>query len=563
MNIRQIHRNFVNIKRFQEIAYILAKYGFTDLLDFLRVDQALGLAKKVGLVSKEFALFSRAQRLKLAAEELGPTFIKLGQILSTRDDLLDSDYIEELKKLQDQVREVPSEEVKLTLKQFYDVDDLNEIFDRFDYSPIATASISQVHEAYLLTGERVIVKIQRPKIREIIEQDLGVLSYIAELIQEQFGDPEDPASWSQVIGDFIHQIIQELDFGREARLMLRFDAMFKDDSGIKIPKVFMQYSGNKVIVQELIDGCRLDDLDGLQKMDANFGLIAERLIQSFFQQVFSEGVFHGDPHPGNLRVLPDNVLVFLDFGLVGQLDNDNMTQLTRIFWGAGREDFELVSRSFNKLCRGTILGVNETMTMEFRDLILAYRSLTMQEIKVDILLPAADQILKRGQLRLPSQLSILFKSLICLERVVNKLNANLNLMDFLLPRIQQMIRKRLEVKSMSNHVTDSSLLMYDYMAEIPKDLFQIVKNIQKNQHEASVRHSKLEFWLQNFEKILNRAILGLLVSSTLIGSSLLLSFIKPGENLLYVLAYAGYICAALFALVIIYSIVTVGQPGKE
>lgn len=563
MNIRQIHRNFVNIKRFQEIAYILAKYGFTDLLDFLRIDQALGLAKKVGLVSKEFALFSRAQRLKLAAEELGPTFIKLGQILSTRDDLLAPDYVEELKKLQDQVREVPREEIEITLKRFYDVQDVSEIFDRFDFSPIATASISQVHEAYLLSGERVIVKIQRPKIREVIEQDLGVLSYIVELIQEQFGDPEDPANWSQVINDFIHQIIQELDFGREARLMLRFEAMFKDDSGIKIPKVFMQHSGSKVIVQELIDGCKLDDLDGLQKMNADFGLLAERLIQSFFLQVFSEGVFHGDPHPGNLRVLPDNILVFLDFGLVGQLDNDNMNQLTRVFWGAGRGDFELVARSFNKLCRGTILGVNETMTMEFRDLILAYRSLTMQEIKVDTLLPAADEILKRGQLRLPSQLSLLFKALICLERVVNKLNADLNLMDFLLPRVQQMIRKRLEVKSMSNHVTDSSLLMYDYMAEIPKDLFQIVKNVQKNQYEASVRHSKLEFWLKNFEKILNRAILGLLVSSTLIGSSLLLSFVKPGENLLYILAYAGYICAALFALVIIYSIVTVGQPGKE
>ena len=195
--------------------------------------------------------------------------------------------------------------------------------------------------------------------------------------------------------------------------------------------------------------------------------------------MFSEGVFHGDPHPGNLRVLPDNILVFLDFGLVGQLDNDNMNQLTRVFWGAGRGDFELVARSFNKLCRGTILGVNETMTMEFRDLILAYRSLTMQEIKVDTLLPAADEILKRGQLRLPSQLSLLFKALICLERVVNKLNADLNLMDFLLPRVQQMIRKRLEVKSMSNHVTDSSLLMYDYMAEIPKDLFQIVKMFKR------------------------------------------------------------------------------------
>ena len=253
--------------------------------------------------------------------------------------------------------------------------------------------------------------------------------------------------------------------------MLRFEAMFEDDPGIKILKLCNIHS--KVIVQELIDGCKLDDLDGLQKMNSDFGLLAERLIQSFFLQVFSEGVFHGDPHPGNLRVLPDNVLVFLDFGLVGQLDNDNMNQLTRVFWGAGRGDFELVARSFNKLCRGTILGVNETMTMEFRDLILAYRSLTMQEIKVDTLLPAADEILKRGQLRLPSQLSLLFKALICLERVVNKLNADLNLMDFLLPRVKQMIRKRLEVKSMSNHVTDSSLLMYDYMAEIPKIYFRL------------------------------------------------------------------------------------------
>lgn len=562
MNIRQIHRNFVNIKRFQEIAYTLAKYGFTDLLDFLHIDQALGFAKKMGLVSKEFALFSRAQRLRLAAEELGPTFIKLGQILSTRDDLLAADYLVELRKLQDQVRAVPKAEIIALLKNFYDVNDVSEVFDHFNYSPVGTASISQVHEAYLKSGEHVIVKIQRPKIRDMIDQDLGVLSYVSNLIQDQFGDPDDPANWSQVISDFIHHIIQELDFGREARLMLRFEAIFKEDSGIKIPKVFMQHSGRKIIVQEFIDGCKLDDFAAMKDMQVDLGIVGERLIQSFFLQVFSEGVFHGDPHPGNLRVLPGNVLAFLDFGLVGQLDHENMIQLTRVFWGAGRGDFELVARSFNKLCRGTILGVNDAMTMEFRDLILAYRSLTIQEIKIDVLLPAADEILKRGKLCLPPHLSLLFKSLICLERVVNQLNQNLNLMDFLLPRVQQMISKRLEIRSLSDHFTDSSLLAYDYMAEIPKDLFQIMKNIQKNQQEASVRHSRLEFWLQNFEKILNRAILGLLISSTLIGSSLLLSFIKPGENLLYVLAYAGYIIAAIFALVIIYSILRIGTPGK-
>lgn len=563
MNIRQIHRNFVNIKRFQEIAYTLAKYGFTDLIDFLNVNFALGFAKKVGLVSKEFASYNRAHRLRLAAEELGPTFVKLGQILSTRDDLLAADYVNELRKLQDQVKAVPQSEIDVLLKSNYEITNVDELFDYFNYSPMATASVSQVHEAYLKSGERVVVKIQRPKIREIIEQDLGVLSYVADLIQDQFGDPDDPAKWSQLIGDFINNIIQELDFGRESRLMLRFEAMFRDDPGIKIPKVYMQYSGRKVIVQEFIGGCKLDDFQAMSEMGVDLGVVGQRLIQSFFLQVFSEGVFHGDPHPGNLRVLPGNVLAFLDFGLVGQLDHENMTQLTRIFWGAGRGDFDLVARSFNKLCRGTILGVNDAMTMEFRDLILAYRSLTLQEIKVDILLPAADEILKRGQLCLPSQLSLLFKSLICLERAVNQLNENLNLMDFLLPRVREMVSKRLEVKNMSDHFTDSSLLAYDYMTEIPKDMFQIIKNIQRNQQEASLRHSRLEFWLQNFEKILNRAILGLLLSSSLIGSSLLLSFVKSGDSFLYFLAYAGYVIAGVFALIMVYTILRIGTADKK
>jgi len=542
---------------------VLTKYGFTDLLDFLHVDLALGLAKKVGLVSKDYQFMPRAKRLRLAAEELGPTFVKFGQILSTRDDILSSQYLEELQKLQEEVSPVSYQEIERELLRAYEIESLEEVFAHFDTTPLATASISQVHKAQLKSGEWVIVKVQRPNILDLMQTDLVILSYIAALIQEQLGDPDDPANWSRILEDFMKYVVEELDFNREARLMLRFGDMFDDWKEVHVPKVYLNYSNRKVLVQEYIDGHSLGNLDKFRLGVEEKKKIGESLIRSFFVMVFQEGVFHGDPHPGNLRVLSDNTLVFLDFGMVGQLDRENMSLITRVFWGAGRGDFELVARSFHKICRGTILGMNQGLVTEMRDLILSYRKLSLAYIHMDQLLPSIDEMLRRNKLRLPTELSLLFKSLISMECVIRQLNANINLMEYLIPQVQNVVEKQLELDSLKSRFTDRSLLVYDYLSEIPDDLFQILKNIQRNQAESTTRHKRMEYWFYSLEIILNRAVLGLVITGFLIGSSFLLAFNRNQENLLYFLGLSGYILAGGFAVILVFSILKVGAARKD
>lgn len=559
MKIRQIHKKYVNIKRFQEIVTIFAKYGFTDLLETLQVDRILGLARKVGLVSKEFALLPRAERMKLAAEELGPTFIKLGQILSTRNDILPEEYLDELKELQDQVSPVSKETIHSVICQELEINSIQEVFSHFEVIPLATASIAQVHKARLKeSSEQVIIKVQRPGIRLMIEQDLDVLSYIASLFQDHFGDPEDPANWSEFLEEFIRNILRELDFGREQRLMIRFHSMFESNPKIKIPGVYPKYSTGKVLVQEYIEGRKIDDPETFQDSQIDSCEVGEKLIQSFFQQVFREGVFHGDPHPGNLRILSDGSIAFLDFGMVGQLDTGSMMHLCRIFWGAGRGDYPLVARSVNKVCKGTILGVNDTMIMEIRDLVLAFRSRQLNEVDVSEFTGSLDEILRRQKLRLPSHMSMLLKSVVTLEQVCKNLHSSLNLMDFLLPEIKNLVESQMEVKNLATELSDRSLLLYDYLSELPDDLFVMMKNFQKSQLETSQAHKRSEIHFYILEKVLNRAILGVLLAGVLIGSSFLLAKTMNVGGFLYYLGISGYLAAGAFAIVLIVSIMRSG-----
>lgn len=562
MKIRQIHKKYVNIKRVQDIVRILAKYGFSDLLETLQIHRILGYARKMGLVSQEFAILPRQERLKLAAEELGPTFIKLGQILSTRDDILPKDYLDELRELQDHVRPVPKDIIHSLICHELEIASIEDIFSKFEVVPIATASIAQVHRAVLRdTDEQVIVKVQRPGIRLTIEQDLDVLSYLASLLQDHFGDPEDPANWSEFLEEFIRNILRELDFRRELRLMIRFHAMFEGVPKVKIPEVYPQFSTGKVLVQEFIEGKKVDEPNVFLSGEIDSCEVGERLIQAFFKQVFREGVFHGDPHPGNLRILSDGSIVFLDFGMVGQLDNPSMTHLCRIFWGAGRGDYALVARSVNKLCKGTVLGVNDTMVMEIRDLVVAFRSRSLSEVNVSEFTGSLDEILRSHRLRLPSQMSMLLKSVVTLEQVSKQLNSSLNLMDFLLPEIKHLVESQMEAKSLASEISDRSLLFYDYLSELPEDLFLIMKNFQKAQSETTQAHKRSEVQFYILEKILNRAILGILLAGVLIGSSFLLAKTMHQGGFLYYLGISGYLAAGVFAVVLMTSIMRSGPKN--
>jgi ubiquinone biosynthesis protein len=565
VNIRELHEKYVNIVHFQEIVYKVARYGFSDLLDLLHIDVvALGLARKVGLVSKDYSPESRPRRFRQLLEELGPTFIKLGQILSAREELLPEPYLKELENLQEKVTPVTGDEVKTILCEFYQCESLDEVFGSFEEESFASASISQVHRATTKSGDKVIVKVQRSHIREIIQKDVGVLSYIVELLEEQFGDPKGCASWTSFFEEFIKEIVNELDFIREALLMQRFSVMFDDEEGISVPKVYKELSGKTVLVQEFIDGIRVQEVtDQKSNPKIDRKKIGESLVKGYFKQVFSEGIFHGDPHPGNLRIKQDGTLVFLDFGMIGQIETETMNQMIRIFWGAGNDDFALVARSICKICRGTVMGVTGTMIMDLRDMIHIYKNSSLSSICIRDFMHSLDELLTNNELKLPPQLSLLLKALITLEIVSKQLSPNLNLMDFLLPEINRMIRSRFELKNLKRNMGYKMFEAYDLLMEFPHDVFHIIKNIQKLQNEASwFRTHKLDTYIVRMEKTFHRAILGLVISAFLMASSILLAYNDSGDQLVYVLGACGYIVTGIFALILIYTIVTT-KIGKN
>ncbi|MBW7877226.1 MAG: hypothetical protein H3C47_14695 [Candidatus Cloacimonetes bacterium] len=561
MNLWEIHKSYVNAKRFQEIAYVFAKYGFSDILERIGLEAASALGLGRGLLSnKEKNSLARSRRLKLALEELGPTFIKLGQILSTRKDLLPTDYIQELRKLQEEVTPVPKETIESILLQSLQVQTLEDIFLTFDFNPVATASIAQVHRASLKNGSMVIVKIQKPNIHETIRTDLNILSYLSRLLQEQL-EPEYSADWAGILTNFIEGILKELDFMREARMMARFASI--SDAQVRIPAVFFEYSGASVLVQEYVPGIRIQDKTALLKASLKPEILGEHLVTTFFKQVFEEGCFHGDPHPGNIRIHENGCLIFYDFGMVGQLDTRTLYHMTRVFYAAGNGDYALMARSLCIICSGSISGTEPMLETNLKDLVLTYKSLPLKDIKLQNFLHSLDHLLLSHNLRMPGELSILLKAILTLESSVRELNPDIQLLDFLLPNFEVLIQKQFTKEAIFTRSQSWLHLGLDYLSELHGDLFLMLKQQKRIQVETLARSRKIDMFAYRIEKLVYRGILGLVIASALIGSSILIATGKDAASLPFFLGLFGWFCAFVFAAILVYNILTVNQPGKE
>ncbi len=561
MNLWEIHKNYVNAKRFREIAYVFAKYGFNDILERIGLEAASALGIGRGLLSnKEKNSLARSRRFKLALEELGPTFIKLGQILSTRKELLPNDYIQELRKLQEEASPIPSETIEAILQQSLQVQSLQEVFLNFDFNPVATASIAQVHRATLKTGAMVIVKIQKPNIHDTIKTDLNILSYLSKLVQEHL-EPEFSADWAGILTNFIEGILKELDFQREARMMARFASI--SDSQVKIPAVFFEYSGAQILVQEYVPGIRIQDKTLLEKAGLNPAILGEQLVTAFFKQVFEEGCFHGDPHPGNMRIHESGRIIFYDFGMVGQLDTRTVYHMTRVFYAAGSADYALMSRSLCIICQGSIVGADPMLETDLKDLVLTYKSLPLKDIKLQNFLYSLDHLLLSHNLRMPNELSILLKAILTLDSSVRDLNPDIQLLDFLLPNFETLVQKQFTKEALLSRSQSWMHLGLDYLSELHGDLFQMLKQQKRIQIETVARFRKIDGFAYRIEKLIYRGILGLVIASALIGSSILIATVRDATSLPFFLGLFGWFCAFVFAAILVYNILTVNQPGKD
>ncbi|RKD34652.1 ABC1 kinase family protein [Thermohalobacter berrensis] len=552
MKINRIERSYKNLKRYREIAKVLTKYGFSFLTE--KVDKSFPFNRYFFKASKElYKNYSRAERIRLAFEELGPTFIKLGQILSTRYDILPKDIVEELSQLQDRVKEFDYEIAKEIIENELETE-IENIFEHFNKIPIASASIGQVYKANLKNGDKVVVKIQRPNIQKIINTDIDILYFIAHMLDEHFSK-RSPVKAVEIVKEFSYFIKKELDYTYEAQNCDSFRENFKNDNRVYIPKIYWEYTTKRVLVMEEIKGVKVSNIKEIEKLGWDKEKIARLGAKIFMEQVFIHGLFHGDPHPGNVLVINENKVGFIDFGIVGYIDKKTLDLIISLLRAGINRDIERIIYKLSRM--EVITDKTDKMGLE-KDLyylVNYYYNVPLKKLSLGNAFNELLQIAYKHKLKMPSQLALLLKTIIIVEGTGKKLNPKFNLTNISNEVLKNMQLNRLKPKNLLKGITNISTSYYDDIKFIPKQIISILSKLEKDKIKLYVQLKGLKDLEDEINNMTNRISLSLLVSSIIIGSSLVIQA-NIGPKLLGMSAFGliGYATSGVLGLFLIISI---------
>jgi ubiquinone biosynthesis protein len=539
------------LQRSSQIVEIMGKYGFGIALEKLFPGHSRVRLPVPGASPEPSTQY---ERLRLALEELGPTFVRFGQIMSTRTDILPAEMIEELKKLQDHVKPVPFEQVRPLIEECCPDPDtwLREI----DETPVASASIAQVHSAVLKDGTRVALKIQRPGIGDVIETDLAVLQSMAEQIERVFPEARvyNPTG---IVRDFSHQIRKELDFLQEARTAERMRQNFKDVPGIHIPTIYREYSSRRLLVMEFVEGVRIDNLEEITRMGLDPREIGARGFHAYLKMIFEDGFFHGDPHPGNLLVTKDGILVVLDFGIAGTLRPEKRQNFINFLFALLNEDTELLTKSLEGF--GVVIP-DENRELLQDDLFVLMQDLdlknTISRFNFALFVNELAEVMRRYRIRVPTSLLLLLKVLVMILDIGIRLDPEFNIGNELSPYLVGIAEKN--TFSVATAKRTSVLLMEtaDAIFDMPRYLNLTLRRLST----GTIRLDILDKDIQEFQMALDSAsdklMMGFVVGSLVIGSSVVLkaSPLAIPREVLWV-AIFGYGAAVLAGFYAVYHVV--------
>lgn len=561
LTFARINRNIRSIRRYRNILGILIKYGFGHFIEQLNINYYLELGRRIvtlGSAPKEIERMTQPERLRLAIEELGPTFIKVGQILSTRPDVLPREYIDELSKLQDEIPALPfpeiAEQIKLELGA-----PVEELFAEISETSLAAASIAQVHRARLHTGEDVAVKIRRPHIERVIETDLDILMAMAFLVERHLPGMEiyDPTG---LVKEFRRTIFRELDFSREGHTIDRFAANFAGDPSICIPKLHWSHSGASVLTMEYIEGLKISSLDRLQEQGYDLKSLAENGADFFLKQVLVHGYFHGDPHPGNFFVLPGERICLLDYGMVGRLDEDLKLQMVDLLVAVLQRDADRIISQL--LYQGELVDdINlRQLKRDMSEFIDDYYEIPLQEINVGKMMLEFVEILTHYHIKFPTDLMLLARALVTIEGIGRQLDPEFNMVAHLRPFVEKIVRERM---TPANFSKETMRLLHGYGAllkSLPTDLKELINRINRNKFKIDLEHRGLEKLITDLDKSSNRVSFSLVISSLIVGSSLIMQTEKGPMMLGFpILGILGYSIAAILGLWLAIAILRSGR----
>lgn len=544
--------SYRHLKRYKEIVRILLKYGFSIIVEKLNIE---GVAYKIPITNPpaEIKNMSTGERLRKTFEELGPTYVKFGQILSTRKDLLDQSIINELVKLRDNVEVFDTKIAMDILKEELNIP-INEVFKEFNETPIAAASLGQVYETKLISGESVIVKIQRPNVEQLIKSDIEILKTIASTLTDIKKDLNIDAQG--IVEDFETQILRELDYNFEAINALKFQNMFSNTSEVYIPKVFMEYTTQKVLVLEKIVGVKLSDVNKMKKLGWNTEKISEIGIRSLFKQIFEYGFFHADPHPGNIFVINENCISYIDFGMIGIIDKKTLNTLNSITLAAVDRN---IDRIIYLLMELDIISYDTNLSGLRQDLLYLmhyYYDVPIDKLNLGDILNEVFRFCRTYKATLPPQLVLLGKALITLEGTARELNPKFSITVAGKSFMKYYYLNRLNPE---NLLKESKHSVQEAIADIriiPRQVKSILRNIEKNNikiHIEDVKFSKLEKIITD---LATQLALSLVLAALLVGSSLIISSPNVNSNWwVRVLAFSGFIVSFLVGILLVVKII--------
>ena len=556
--LRVLERTYRHINRYREVAAILAKHGFGDLLHMLRLDSRLEAGLRGIMRHPPVDTASRAERVRLAVQDLGPTFVKAGQYLSTRADLLPGEYLRELAKLQDRVPPFSSEEARRVVEVELGRP-ISRLFARFDSRPLAAASIAQIHAARLPDGREVVVKVERPDIRRVVAVDFEIMAHLAALAEKH--SPE----WARckprrVIAEISRSLDREMDFALEAAHAERFARQFAGDATVRVPEVHRDLSSPRVLTMERIRGVKAGDPEALERAGLDPRIAAETLARHYLEMIFVHGFFHADPHPGNLFLQPGHVVAYVDFGMTGRLDLPTRENLADVFFAVAERDEALLGRALLALADYDTEPEPREFEADMAELMDQYAYRPLAEWRLGRMLEQLFQATARHGVRIPADLFLMVKALTELESLALALDPRFDAISACAPFVRRVHEGRSAPARLAERLVEAGREAVDLLASAPAELKDLLRQARRGRLVVEFEHRGLEPALRELDQAGNRLSYAIMLGSLVIGSALLVhAGLPPFWRGIPVLGLGGFLLSALMAFWLLLAILRHGR----
>lgn len=522
---------------------MFAKHGFHQVAEKVK----LGKYVLERFSSSGLEELSTPERMRRSFEELGPTFVKLGQLLATRPDLVPEEYVLEFERLHDRVQPLAFSVIEEVLKEEFGTSLYNK-FQSIDPEPLGAASIAQVHRAQLATGEHVVIKVQRPGIIQTINDDLNVLYFISELLEHYIPETQ-PYNPTGIVNEYFKTLELETNFIVEANNLRRFQENFSADENVKIPKVYLELTTERVLVMEALDGIPLSQEKALKQMGVDPEQIIKMGLKAYMKMVFSDGLFHGDLHAGNFFVMPHNRIGLIDFGVVGRLTTRTQTTVANMLLALSKEDYERLAHEYVDLAPFSDKVNVDLFAKDLRELIAPYYGLTLKNVNLGKILMKSSGVAARHHLQVPTELMMFFKSIVSIEGLGRKIRDDFDFLQYSLSIAGEIVKSQYDPNKAMADLTQVVRESRNFINALPRQLNFLLRKINSPSHSFRIQIPELQELKKSVELSFNLLFLGVIIAALVLSSSFI--FVHPTDSHILgmpTISFVGYSLAVILSL---------------